>query len=128
MERALKLIDISYENIFSNLNKKEKAQVIDYLIVKYNFLDYEALINLYGSFERAITAIDSNAGAEYDLEDDTGDHSCYMKMISITRQLFPNIWKLNVEKLSDLQKNQLTAAIKANIVVKEDNIRKFLHL
>ena len=127
MERALKLIDISYENdeplnypvqrrIFSNLNKKEKAQVIDYLIVKYNFLDYEALINLYGSFERAITAIDSNAGAEYDLEDDTGDHSCYMKMISITRQLFPNI------------KNQLTAAIKANIVVKEDNIRKFLHL
>ena len=64
------------------MNRKEKAQIIDYVISKYNFLDYDALINLYGSFEKAMIAVDSNAGAEYDLKDDTGDHSCYMKMIA----------------------------------------------
>lgn len=139
MERALKLIDLSYDNgeplkyavqrrIFSGLNRTEKLQAIDYLISKYNFLDYESLISLYGSFEKAMIAIDSNAGAEYDLEDDTGDHSCYMKMLSITRQVFPDLGKLNVEKLSDEQKDQLVNAFKANMVVKEANIRKFLHL
>lgn len=139
MERALKLIDLSYDNgeplkyavqrrIFSGLNRTEKLQAIDYLISKYNFLDYESLISLYGSFEKAMIAIDSNAGAEYDLEDDTGDHSCYMKMLSITRQMFPDLGKLNVEKLSDEQKDQLVNAFKANMVVKEANIRKFLHL
>ena len=139
MERALKLIDLSYDNgeplkyavqrrIFSGLNRTEKLQAIDYLICKYNFLDYESLISLYGSFEKAMIAIDSNAGAEYDLEDDTGDHSCYMKMLSITRQMFPDLGKLNVEKLSDEQKNQLANAFKTNLVVKDANIRKFLHL
>lgn len=139
MRRAIKLVDISYENdeplnyaiqrrLYAGLNKKEKAQIVDYIIAKYNFLDYEALISLYGSFENAIIAVDSNAGAEYDLEDDTGDHSCYMKMLLITRQLFPNIKKLNVEKLSEEQKGKLTKVFYANMNVKPENIRKFLHL
>ena len=138
MERAMKLVDISYDNdeplnyatqrrLFSGLNKKEKAQIIDYLISRYNFLDYRALISLYGSFETAIIAIDSNAGGEYDLKDDTGDHSCYMKMIALTHQMFPNLRKLNVEMLSDEQKNQLATAFRAILMAKEENIRKFLH-
>ena len=138
MERAMKLVDISYDNdeplnyatqrrLFSGLNRKEKAQIIDYVISKYNFLDYDALINLYGSFEKAKIAVDSNAGAEYDLKDDTGDHSCYMKMIALTRQMFPNLWNVNVEMLSDEQKNQLATAFRTILMAKEENIRRFLH-
>ena len=138
MERAMKLVDISYDNdeplnyatqrrLFSGLNRKEKAQIIDYVISKYNFLDYNALINLYGSFEKAMIAVDSNAGAEYDLKDDTGDHSCYMKMIALTRQMFPNLWNVNVEMLSDEQKNQLATAFRTILMAKEENIRRFLH-
>lgn len=138
MERAMKLVDISYDNdeplnyatqrrLFSGLNRKEKAQIIDYVISKYNFLDYDALINLYGSFEKAMIAVDSNAGAEYDLKDDTGDHSCYMKMIALTRQMFPNLWNVNVEMLSDEQKNQLATAFRTILMAKEENIRRFLH-
>ena len=138
MERAMKLVDISYDNdeplnyatqrrLFSGLNRKEKAQIIDYVISKYNFLDYDALINLYGSFEKAMIAVDSNAGAEYDLKDDTGDHSCYMKMIALTRQMIPNLWNVNVEMLSDEQKNQLATAFRTILMAKEENIRRFLH-
>ena len=138
MERAMKLVDISYDNdeplnyatqrrLFSGLNRKEKAQIIDYVIYNYNFLDYDALINLYGSFEKAMIAVDSNAGAEYDLKDDTGDHSCYMKMIALTRQMFPNLWNVNVEMLSDEQKNQLATAFRTILMAKEENIRRFLH-
>ena len=139
MRRAIKLVDICFNNdeplsyavqrrIFAGLNKVEREQITDYLIVKYNFLDYEALIGLYGSFEKALIAIDSTAGAEYDLDDDTGDHSCYRKMLILTKQMFPWMNKINVEKLSPQQKEQLTKAFYANIAVKPDNIKKFLHL
>ena len=139
LERAIKLVDCSYEDdvplnyaiqrrLFAGLNKKEKAQIIDYLVSKYNFLDYEALIYLYGSFENAIIAIESNAGAEYDLDDDTSDHSCYIKMLKITRQMYPKPESLNVEKLSDEQIDYLAKVFKATILAKEENIRKFLHL
>jgi len=139
MLRAMKLVDISFKNdeplsyaiqkrLFSGLTAGERSQIIDYLISKYNFLDYDALIALYGSFEKALIAMDSTAGTEYDMKDDTGDHSCYAKMIALTKRLFPDMKKINVEKMSPEQKNKLTKAFYANINLNPDHIRKFLHL
>ena len=98
MIRAMKIVDLKYENdeyldyvtqkrIFAKLNTKERKQIIDYIITKYNFIDYNAMIDLYGSFEKALIAIDSNAGAEYDQKDDCGDHSCYRDMLRIVKKL-----------------------------------------
>ena len=81
---------ISYpvlNGIFADLTKEEKQQVTDYILYKYNFLSYESLENLFGSFEKMCLAVDSNAGSEFDIEEEYGDHSCYRAMLSIVRDL-----------------------------------------
>lgn len=53
--------------LFKGLNTKERKQLIDFIIVQYNFLDYSAITKHFGSFERALTAMDANTGSEYDI-------------------------------------------------------------
>ena len=138
MIRAMKIVDLKYDNdeyldyvtqkrIFAKLNTKERKQIIDYIITKYNFIDYNAMIDLYGSFEKALIAIDSNAGAEYDQKDDCGDHSCYKTMIS---ELFSfcNTTKINMDKLSESAKDYLKDLFLRKYSFKKRNIEKFLHL
>lgn len=53
--------------LFKGLNAKERKQLIDFIVVQYNFLDYSAITKHFGSFERALTAMDANTGSEYDI-------------------------------------------------------------
>ena len=137
LTRAMKLVNIKKENdeyldyrtqtrIFSGLNRKEREQMLDYIISSYNFLDYNALIELYGSFEKAIIAIDSNSGSEYKLKDDTGDHSCYQKMLAIMHS-FCKSSKTFIGKLDKATTEALYNLFKIH-GFKEENICKFLHL
>lgn len=138
MVRAMQLVDLKYKNdeyldyktqkrIFDGLNKKEKNQIIDYIISTYNFLDYEALIELYGSFEKVLASIDSNAGAEYEIKDDCGDHSCYQKMLSTLYSVCKST-KINVEKLSNETIKYLKMVFSSKLNMKEEKVNKFLHL
>lgn len=53
--------------LFKGLNAKERKQLIDFIVVQYNFLDYSAITKHFGSFERALIAMDANTGSEYDI-------------------------------------------------------------
>ena len=138
MIRAMQLVDLKFKNdeyldyktqkrIFDGLNQKERNQIIDYIVSTYNFLDYDALIELYGSFEKVLISIDSNAGAEYDINDDCGDHSCYQKML---RELYSicRTTKNDVEKLSDSTIRYLKGLFSTQLSIKEESIDRFLHL
>ena len=54
------------ERIFDGLDSRERSQVIDYVIVKYFFLDKESFVSHFGSLSNAMIAIDSSAGSEND--------------------------------------------------------------
>ena len=71
------------ERMTCNLSATELQQFTDYVIWKYNQIDYSALIRYYGTYDKMLTAIDSNTGSEYDIEEDTfaKDYSVYPKMI-----------------------------------------------
>ena len=56
--------------MFDGLNNKERLQLIDFIISKYNVIDYSCLEKYYGSISKAILAIDSNTGSEYDIEEE----------------------------------------------------------
>ena len=82
MRRALKVVDIQIKQreylnhatltrIFDGLTSDEKAQLTDYIVFKYNFLNYSRLSEIYESFDKMLVAVDSNAGAEHDMEDDS---------------------------------------------------------
>lgn len=56
--------------LFDGLDKKEREQLIDFIISKYNVIDYSCLVKYYGSIDNAILAIDSNTGSEYDIDEE----------------------------------------------------------
>ncbi|MCR5518896.1 MAG: transposase, partial [Bacteroidales bacterium] len=93
LRKALKMIDYYssrdiylrhswLEKMFSPLNEKEKQQLVDYIIAKYNVIDYEALISLYGSYEKACLAFASNQGSEYDIAEEFSpeSHRAYLEI------------------------------------------------
>ena len=56
------------KRMFAGLARKEKSQLIDYIIVKYNVVRYDVLTTLfYESYDNMLIAINSNAGSEYDI-------------------------------------------------------------
>lgn len=73
------------ERITKNLSPRELQQFTDYTVRKYNPVDYSALARYYGSYSQLLTAINSNTGAEYDMEEDTfaKDYSIFLKMIRL---------------------------------------------
>ena len=67
--------------LFKGLNTKERKQLLDYIIYRYNFLDYNAILKHYKSMEEALMAMDANTGSEHDLKEDWEDYSVYRRMI-----------------------------------------------
>lgn len=80
LRRALKVIDyeiacgryLSYAlvgRIFASLDKEESNQVIDYIISRYSVIRYDLLESCYGGYENMLTAINTNAGSEYEINE-----------------------------------------------------------
>ncbi len=76
LRNALKIIEGEYLRseyldyalllrLFSGLSPKELQQLIDAIILIYQFIDYEASVSYYGSYEKTLLAFDSNTGSEY---------------------------------------------------------------
>ena len=67
---ALKVVDIFFREgkylgyatlrrIFTGLTPEEKQQVIDYIVCKYNFLSYDELEEIFGSFDKALDVVEN---------------------------------------------------------------------
>ena len=138
MRVALKKVDyfhskgqyLSYaalKDIFEYLTQKEHLQIIDYILSKYYFLSKESLEELYGSFGKMLIAVDSNAGAEFELEDDYGDHSVYRKMLGTVMKYGYTDQKLNFEALPRNEVEKLYNLLSERTRAPKDSINRFLH-
>ena len=80
---GLPLDYVQIGRITENLSPRELKQFTDYVIRRYNTIDYNAIIQYYGSYEKMVTAINSNTGSEYDLKEDSfaKDHRIYRTML-----------------------------------------------
>ena len=74
------------ERIFDGLTKSEKAQIVDYIVCKYNPVDYGSLITRFGSIESLVIAAESTTGSEYDLPEPREDYAIYAKMLRMTQR------------------------------------------
>lgn len=78
-------------SLFGRLNDKEKNQLTDYIICKYNCIDYPALLSYYcGSYDQACLAFASNQGSEYDIREEfhPETHTGYLIIPNILRRHF----------------------------------------
>lgn len=81
LRRALKEVDgtvkrneymtyVQLRRMFVGMDAREKSQLIDYIIVRYNIIRYDILATkCYDGYENMLVAINSNAGSEYDIHE-----------------------------------------------------------
>jgi len=72
------------DRVFSNLSIEDQNKFCDYAICLYNFIDYDLAISYYGSFQNMITAMNSNTGKEFGINEqfDVKDDRGYYKAIN----------------------------------------------
>ena len=81
LRRALKEVDgtvkrneymtyVQLKRMFVGIDAREKNQLIDYIIVRYNIIRYDDLTTkCYDGYENMLMAINSNAGSEYEVQE-----------------------------------------------------------
>ena len=137
MRVALKVVDIYYSEgkylgypvlrrIFSGLEPKEKQQMVDYIVSKYNFLDYNELFKKMGDYDNVLLVVDSMAGNEYDMEDEYGNHSNYTKLLAASKAL--GFEGPNFECLSSREIVSLSKMLFRRVNATQEQMRKFLHI
>ena len=109
MKRAVRAIKnlhrqnrpVTYEllqRLFSTLERREGLQLIDFIITTYNVIDYQYSINIFGSFEKMLLAMDSTTGNEYDIKEVFAGKSdkCYEEL---TRWLFGKLHLKDIHEI-----------------------------
>ena len=80
LRRAIKEVDgtrdsnqymtyVMIRRLLGTLDKKEKKQLIDYIIIRYSVIRYDLLTACYGGLDNMILAVNSNSGSEYDINE-----------------------------------------------------------
>lgn len=129
-ERSAHLTYPQLKRLFSGLDEREKNQLIDYIIMKYSVIRFDILTTLcYDGYENMITAINSNAGSEYEIYElrwgrsDTGYRELYKFVRSHGFSSAGGVISLDIDA-----KISLHNAMHAATNVSSYQICKFLHL
>lgn len=110
-------------------NKDEREQLVDYIITKYMFIDFDATIELFGSYENLLLATQSMTGAEFDIGESfekTSD-APYKTLISIADkdQLLGS--EMRIYQLTEDEKNQYIRKYKKLTNATDKHLRAFFH-
>ena len=141
LRRSMKIVDWQHKQgrhlnysllriLFSGLNRKEHSQLTDYIIGKYNVLDKESLVWIFGSYENMLKAIHSTTGSEYDIKEDFNVASDTVYQ-DIREFITKNLTSDDIRKLTVIdmkEKIKVANRIKAHLGVPSWQIYKFLHL
>lgn len=139
MRKALKLVDyysahgiiLDYHLqglIYDGLTKAEKAQIVDYIVCKYNPVDYDSLVSRFGSIESLSIAAESTTGSEYDIIEPREDYSIYAKMLRITMRSGINHGQFHFNKMNKDDFMRLGNALTTTPRMTPDHLRRFLRL
>lgn len=116
------------DKIFDGLDFGESKQMADYIVSIYNFLDYDSLIRIYGTWDNVLAALELCAGDEFELCDEVGNFSIYRSMLAETSAWAGRRIDFNaLAQLSDSELNELCAYICVKLNPPLSMLRKFLH-
>lgn len=116
--------------IFKGLDKNESSQVIDYIITKYSFIDYQSTIDYFKDLSSMMLAIDSSTGKEYDITEDPGFYSeePIVKMCHMARSRGLLDKDMKIYHLNPEQKRGLRDEFMFNVDGPVNQINRFLHI
>ena len=87
--RSGEYLDYSFlDEALKSLEKTECMQLIDHIIISYDVIERDALMDMFGSYQTLLTAVNAVTGNEYGMKDDYDDEDYrkYLKMIEITER------------------------------------------
>ena len=85
--KDLPMTYIRQHTVMEGLSARERKQIIDYIISKYNCLDYQAMEVYYqDSFENALLSFKANSGSEHDIPEDFENYGIYARMIRLANE------------------------------------------
>lgn len=117
-------------DLMSKLDDREKEQLTDYIINKYNALDYLEGSRLFGTFEKLRLAADSTTGSEYDIgeEFEISSDACYSEMLKIceSRNLLSKDMRLL--HLSKEERKSLIRELRRKTGATNRQLQKLFHL
>lgn len=118
------------KRMFYKLDKKEKAQLVDYIIMRYSVIRYDLLTTVYyDGYENMLLAINSNAGSEYEIKEDK-----WMRSDAEYRKLYKYVHDKNYDSSGDVIsasveiKMELLKGMLVETGVPRFQICKYLHL
>ena len=143
MKRAIKLTDriyggeeyISYGTlgkIFCKLTETERQQATDYIVVKYNVIDYAVALKKWGSYERIKEMLSIVKGSEYDISEDVSreDYTHYDLMKGVIRKAGFNLdhRRFDSNDLDPIRLSKYKQLLLKSGCGSEMEVDKFLHL
>lgn len=121
---------VMLRRLFRPLDKKERQQLIDYIITTYSVIDYDAAIRFFDSYDDMIGAMHYNTGSEYDINEIFIGRSdtCYSQ---ITDWLMKNLALKDVHDvflLSEDERTDILMRIHKALGIDPVQIAKYLRL
>jgi hypothetical protein len=116
-------------NLWKKLSDQERKQLADYIIVKYNVIDYVGLKSYFGSYEQMVLSMHSTTGSEYDLKEynDKSSDIIYHEMKRCISESGVRMCRKMIIQPLNL-KRELFRYLKSCTGATHSQIRKFLHL
>lgn len=115
--------------LFQPLTRPEQEQLTDYIIQRYQFINFEEAIDAFDDYESLVTAANASAGKEFGVREEFGFSSDvpYREMCSIAAKagLFDD-WKLF--KLSKAERYQWFRSLRGQTGAQDRQVMKFLHI
>ena len=118
------------KRLFTGLNRIEKEQLTDFIVVTYSVIDYEAGFRFFGSADNMLQAIHSTTGNDYDLKEVFvgKDDTCYRKMAALMAKRFPDRDIHFFLSCSEAEKTLLFRFLHSRVDAPPVQIAKFLHM
>jgi hypothetical protein len=126
--KSLKPLDYkTQELIYNGLGRKEKLQILDYILSEYNVLDTEVMTKCFGSVENALVAMEANCGSEHDMKEDWDDYSMYRKMERCLIGKGTDLRTVNFERMDRSELVTVRGLLKRKTGASNRQLDKFLH-
>ena len=119
-----------FSGMYEKLSPEERLQVVDYVISKYNIIDYGLLRKMWGDYRSLCDALRVVGGAEYDLNDDCSqeDYRHYYRMANLaTRVCGIDLSVSRFEKVDGGERLRLAHVLYQETGASRVELAKFLH-
>lgn len=127
-EKDLPLTYARQRTVMKGLDEKERQQILDFIISRYNGLNYVAMESFYqDSFQQACLSFRANSGSEHDIPEDYEDYRNYTKMIRLMEKLGIDLTQKYCEALDIATVHKLTRRFQS-YGFPARQIRRLLHL